>query len=67
LALSAKNEELVAFYKRDRNVNTGVGKRIYDIDRVVVEALPLRITPFPFKSKTKDRNTFGNTLVLDLA
>jgi hypothetical protein len=50
LALSAKNEE----------------KRRYDTDRVVVEALPLPITPFPFQSKTKHRNTLGNTLVLAL-
>ena len=40
---------------------------MYETDRVVVEALPLLITPFPFQSKTKYRNTLGNTLVLALA
>jgi hypothetical protein len=48
------------------NVNTRVGQRINDTDRVVVEALPLPITQFPFQSKTKDSNTLGNTLVLAL-
>jgi hypothetical protein len=38
-----------------------------DIDRVIVEALPLPNTPFPFQSKTKDRNTLESTLVLALA
>jgi hypothetical protein len=37
------------------------------IPTVIVEALPLPNTPFPFQSKTKDRNTLGNTLVLALA
>jgi hypothetical protein len=32
-----------------------------------VEALPLSNTPFPFQSKTKDRNILGSTLVLALA
>jgi hypothetical protein len=32
-----------------------------------VEDLPLPITPFPFQSKTKNKNTLGNTLVLALA
>jgi hypothetical protein len=32
-----------------------------------VEALPLPKTPFPFQSKTKDRNVLGSTLVLALA
>jgi hypothetical protein len=41
-------------------------ERKYDTDRVKVEALPLPITPFPFQSKTKHRNTFGSTLVLAL-
>ena len=40
---------------------------IDDIDRVVVEALPLPNTLFPFQCKTKDRNTHGGTLVLALA
>jgi hypothetical protein len=44
-----------------------VGQRINDTDRVVVEALPLPITLFPFQSKTKDSNTLGSTLVLALA
>jgi hypothetical protein len=35
--------------------------------RVVVEALPLPNTPFSFQSKTKDKNTLGDTLVLALA
>ena len=48
------------------NVNTWVGQRKYDTDRVVVEALPLPITSFPFQSKTKDRNILGSTLVLAL-
>jgi hypothetical protein len=48
-------------------VSTWVGQRIYNTDRVVLEALPLRKTPFPFQSKTKHRNTLGNTLVLALA
>ena len=48
-------------------VNIWVGQRIYDTDRVVVEALPLPITPFPFQSKTKHKSTLGNTLVLALA
>jgi hypothetical protein len=41
-------------------------QRIYDTDRVIVEDLPLANTPFPFQSKTKHRNTLGNTLVLAL-
>jgi hypothetical protein len=49
------------------NVNTLVGQRKYDTNRVVVDALPLPITPFPFQSKTKDRNTLRSTLVLALA
>jgi hypothetical protein len=32
-----------------------------------VEALPLPKTLFLFQAKTKDRNTLGNTLILDLA
>jgi hypothetical protein len=35
--------------------------------RVVVEALPLPKTLFPFQSKTKDRNILISTLVLALA
>ena len=38
-----------------------------DIDRVIVEALPLPNTPFPFQSKTNHRDTHGSTLVLALA
>jgi hypothetical protein len=44
-----------------------VEQRINDTDRVVVEALPLPKTLFPFQSKTKDRNVLGSTLVLALA
>jgi hypothetical protein len=40
---------------------------INDTDRVVLEALPLPNTLFPFQSKTKDRNTLESTLVLALA
>jgi hypothetical protein len=40
---------------------------INDTDRVVVEALPLTNTPFPFQFKTKDSNILENTLVLVLA
>jgi hypothetical protein len=43
------------------------GQMINDTDRVVVEALSLPSSPFPFQSKTKDRNTLGSTLVLALA
>jgi hypothetical protein len=32
-----------------------------------VEALPLPNTPFPFQSKTKNRDILGNTLALALA
>jgi hypothetical protein len=32
-----------------------------------MEALSLPITTFPFQSKTKHKNTLGNTLVLALA
>jgi hypothetical protein len=49
------------------NVNTQVGQRVYDTDKVVVEALPLPTTSFPFQSKTKYRNTLGSRLVLTLA
>jgi hypothetical protein len=48
-------------------VNTLVGQRVYDTDKVVVEAFPLPITPFPFQSKIKSRNTLGSTLDLVLA
>jgi hypothetical protein len=41
--------------------------RAKDINEYVVEALPLSITPFPFQSKTKYRNTLGSILVLALA
>ena len=37
---------------------------IYVTDKVVVEALFLPITPFPFQSKTKYRNILGNILVV---
>ena len=47
-------------------VNTLVGQRVYDTDKVVVEALPLPTTQFPFQFKTKYRNTLGSTLVLVL-
>jgi hypothetical protein len=40
---------------------------VNDIVRVGVEALSLPNTPFPFKSKTKHRNTLESTLVLVLA
>jgi hypothetical protein len=40
---------------------------IGDTDRVIVEAMPLPITPFPIQSKTKHKNTLGSTLVLALA
>jgi hypothetical protein len=42
-------------------------QRINDTDRVVVEALSLPITLFPFQSKIKDSNTLGSILVLALA
>jgi hypothetical protein len=41
--------------------------RINDTDIVVVEALPLPNTPFPFQSKTNHRDTHGSTLILALA
>jgi hypothetical protein len=41
--------------------------KVYDIDRVIVEALPLPNTSCPFQSKTKDSYTLGSTLVLALA
>jgi hypothetical protein len=65
-----KQRELEAYYslpKKDMNESSWVGQRINDTDRVVVEALPLPNTPFPFQSKTKDSNTLGSTLVLALA
>jgi hypothetical protein len=40
---------------------------VNDTVRVGVEALSLLNTPFPFQSKTKDRNTLESTLVLALA
>jgi hypothetical protein len=40
---------------------------ISDTNRVVVEALPLPNTSFPFQSKTNRINTHGSTLVLVLA
>jgi hypothetical protein len=46
------------------NVNLSRAK---DSDKVVVEALPLPTTPFPFQSKTNYRNTLGSTLFLALA
>jgi hypothetical protein len=53
LALSAKKQrKLEAFFKKDMKVSAWVGQRRYDIDRVVVEALPLPITTFSFQSKT---------------
>jgi hypothetical protein len=42
-------------------------ERIKDTDRVVVKALPLPNTLFPFQSNTKDGNTLGSKLVLALA
>jgi hypothetical protein len=41
--------------------------RAKDTDKYGAEALPLPITPFPFQSKTKYRNTLGSTLILALA
>jgi hypothetical protein len=68
LALSAKNEEnLEAFNNKDMKVSAWVGQRIYDTARVVVEALALPKTPFPFQSKTKQRDPLESTLVLALA
>jgi hypothetical protein len=37
---------------------------INDTDKVIMEALSLPYTPFPFQSKTKDRNTLESTLSL---
>jgi hypothetical protein len=62
-----KWRELEVFYKKDRNVNSWVGQRIDDTDKVVVEALSLPITPFPFQSKANNSNTLGSTLVLPVA
>jgi hypothetical protein len=73
LAISAENEEtLEAYYflplcKKNMNESSWGWQRINDTDRVIVEALPLPWTPFPFQSKTKDRNILGSTLVLALA
>ena len=61
--LPKMKKKLEAFNKKDMNVNTRVGQRVYDTDKVVGEALLLPINPFPFQSKTKHRNTLGNTLV----
>jgi hypothetical protein len=49
------------------NESSCVGQRINDTDRVVVEALPLLNTLFPFQSRTNHRNTHGSTLVLAVA
>jgi hypothetical protein len=49
------------------NESSLVGQRIDETDIVIVEALPLPNAPFPFQSKTKDRNTLGSILVLALA
>jgi hypothetical protein len=49
------------------NESSLVGQRTNDTDRVVVEALPLPNSPFPFQFKTKPRNTLGNTFLLALA
>jgi hypothetical protein len=62
-----KWRNLEAFNKKDMNVNTWVGQRVYDTDEDVVEALPLPTTPCPFQSKTKYRNILEGTLVLALA
>jgi hypothetical protein len=62
-----KQRNLEACNKKDMNVSTWVGQWVYDTDEDAVEALPLPTTPFSFESKTKYRNTLGNTLVLDLA
>jgi hypothetical protein len=43
------------------------GQRINDTDIVVVEALPLPKTLFPFQSKTNNRDTHGSILVFALA
>jgi hypothetical protein len=64
-----KQKELEAFYslpqkRKDMNGSSCVRQRINDTDRVIVEALPLPITLFPFQSKTKDSNTLRSTLVL---
>jgi hypothetical protein len=40
---------------------------ISDTDNVVVEALPLLNTSFPFQSKSDHGDTHESTLVLDLA
>jgi hypothetical protein len=62
-----KRRNLEAFNRKDVNVNTWVGQRVYDTDEDVVEALPLPTTSFPFQSKTKYTNTLESTLVLALA
>jgi hypothetical protein len=62
-----KRRILGGFNKKDMNVNTSVGQRVYDTDEDVVEALSLPTTPFPFQSKTKYRNKLESTLVLALA
>jgi hypothetical protein len=70
LTLIAKNEELerpTNSAPLNMNESLSVGQRINDTDIVVVEALPLPNTTFPFQSKTKDKNTLGSTLVLALA
>jgi hypothetical protein len=53
--------------EKDMNESSWVGQRINDTDRVVVDALPLPISSFPFQSRTNHGNTLGNTLVLALA
>jgi hypothetical protein len=62
-----KRRNLGGFNKKDMNVNTWVGQRVYDTDEDVVEALSLPTTPFLFQSKTKYRNKLESTLVLALA
>jgi hypothetical protein len=52
---------------KDINESSWVEQKINDTDKVVVEALLLPNTPFPFQSKTKHRNILGSTFVLALA
>jgi hypothetical protein len=49
LALSAKKQRnREVFYKKDMKVSTWVGQRIYNTDRVVVEAFLCLKLHFPF-------------------
>jgi hypothetical protein len=62
-----KRRNLEAYNRKDTDLSTLVGQRVFDTDGDAVEAFALPVTLLPFQSKTKCENTVGSILFLALA